>query len=351
MKAQAEDFSSTGDTIILDRAPEIGGTLRSCAQLSHDVPFLSLVSLNERNSSTFDFGRSAFTGAPGAAVSCGRCASNTIVLEDPRVSLRHFAIRIEWGSGCEGPCLELVDESSNGTWLNDRLVGKDSRVPLALGDRIFVLPAARVGQRDAAGYFVAAVPTPALAAWACGSECAAAAQQLGLARELVDTVRCRLCAETPVHRCLTTVPCGHNFDLGCLVAWRLRSDSCPECGEAVQQAVRNRGVDSVAETFLRMRPEASREPSTVRLLDAVERAPEASATLRALLGGWPAGVPTPCRARTGAPRPPRQSPSQTRLPSHLKHFAHLVQFEGIVAQSSAAAQQRGAGASVACTVS
>ncbi|CAK0896027.1 unnamed protein product, partial [Prorocentrum cordatum] len=263
------------------------------------------------------------------------CASSTIVLQDPRVSLRHFEIRLLRGAGDGGPpWLELRDESSNGTWLNDRRVGKDSGAPLATGDRIFVLPAARVGQGEAIGYIVTAAPALPVAG---------GGRPLGLEHEFAEGVSCRLCTEAPVHRCLTAVPCGHHFDLGCLAVWRKRSARCPECGEGIRQAVRNRGVDAIVETLSKLRPELARDPSTLRLLDAAERMCEGDGSLAALLKG----LPTPCRARcescgpgthasggdggggwagAGDGRGGGDGRGDARLPGHLAHLAHVVPF-------------------------
>ncbi|CAE8593324.1 unnamed protein product, partial [Polarella glacialis] len=192
-------------------------------------------------------------------------------------------VRTTEGRGVNGEVLfnlTLFDASSNGTWVNDNRVGKDKSVPVRQGDRIFVMPSARVGQQEAIGFVVLtapllAAPSPAIAG-----------KELHLAKVLTHNVQCRLCKEAPVRKCITAVPCGHNFDLGCLLAWRFESEQCPCCGETIRQGVRNRVVDSVTETFLRARPEVERSALSISLLEAVESSRESVVVLEQLQGGW-----------------------------------------------------------------
>ena len=68
----------------------------------------------------------------------------------------------------------------------------------------------------------------------------------------------RCCGESPVHRCATAVPCGHHFDLGCMLAKCQSSLACSECNIPIRQLVRNRALDNLAETFKKTYPEAPR---------------------------------------------------------------------------------------------
>eukprot|EP00933_Yihiella_yeosuensis_P070663 TRINITY_DN78804_c0_g1_i1.p1 TRINITY_DN78804_c0_g1~~TRINITY_DN78804_c0_g1_i1.p1 ORF type:complete len:252 (-),score=50.49 TRINITY_DN78804_c0_g1_i1:110-766(-) len=159
-----------------------------------------------------------------------------------------------------------------------------------------------------------------------------------LARVLASSVtQCRLCREAPIHRCVTAVPCGHNFDLGCLLAWRTHSDKCPCCNQEVKQAVRNRVVDGMTQTFLRSHPEAARNASTLRLLEAAERSAEGEeASVDLLLGDrsrltaraksqaksnlW-RSRPSSARAKPTSEEP---TPEVEQLPKHLKHLQPFV---------------------------
>jgi len=463
-----------GPTIIFE-APDLDsesflgsdGATPGCAEVRQDELVLTLVSLNSKTAATIEFTRSAFAGFRGIEISCGRANSNTIVLEDPRVSTKHFTIRVtapglgpavrnssscrcnsastECGdqtnrdssrsksSSSTSPALgnatdaatdaavkasgrgqhqataagnivtdgnawvavrkpmlsaqlEIQDDSSNGTWVNDEMVGKDRRVPLAAGDRIFVLPSARVGQQSAIGYAVvsanalartktapdaapAPIAAPSSAARVPGKVAGAdpvahssaspaqSASNGEHAEQLATSMQCRLCGEAPVHRCATAVPCGHNFDLGCLLAWRHKSRNCPACGDPVRQIVRNRGVDRMVETFLKSRKEGSREEFTLRLLDASEKDPRNEVVLMRLLHGAPVPTSTPLQRLPPSP----DAEGSSSLPSHLEHLEPFVAAaEGRVAQPNRPAASGGVRGrpplssqlnSIACTVS
>lgn len=349
-------------------------------------PILSFVSLNARTAATFDIVRGRLTVVPelqGHAartvkVSCGRDASNTIVLHDARVSLRHFTVHVRASRGGM-VTLDLLDQSSNGTWVNDRRVGKGRCVSLAVGDSIVVLPEAEVGRAASVGYMLlhdsrgatcsrsaappreaprsapasvplaprsaatrAAVveaaappPTPSLLAAIEGAAACTATPrptsppeaqekekdsrglELGagattprtLPRELEKDIRCGICADA-LHRCLTLVPCGHNFCTACLLRWRRRSPLCPECRERVHQAVRNAAVDEVVQAFIDAHPDAARSPRELAAMRVRETEPENAAVLRWLLRDKPSftraavephEAPTPMQRRRHAP--------------------------------------------------
>lgn len=287
-----------------------------------EEPLLSLVSLNPRRANTFDIVRGSLQVLPElpipstivrtVQISCGRATANTIVLKDGRVSLRHFTVRVRAAAGGR-VALDLLDLSTNGTWVNGQRVGHGRRQRLVVGDRIAVLPASQVGRQAEIGYLLmhdtrgarclaasaAAAAAEAAAssassggvphkraddAMAAGSSCgvgaaavvatqeAADMPQLGntLPRALERDLRCGICADA-LHRCLTLVPCGHNFCTVCLVRWRRSSPACPECRHSVRKAVQNVDVDRVVETFLRVHPEVGRSPKELAIIDAAEK--------------------------------------------------------------------------------
>merc|ERR1712176_301733 len=86
-------------------------------------------------------------------------------------------------------------------------------------------------------------------------------------------LRCGICTDV-LHRCLTLVPCGHNFCAACLAKWRRRSSLCPECRASVRQAVQNVDVDNLASAFLRAHPEAARSFDELATLDRAVCEPE-----------------------------------------------------------------------------
>lgn len=282
------------------------------------APLLTLVTLNSATACTFDVPLDALTGlkdcsedsavaARTVSISCGRNQANTIVLEDNRVSFCHFTIRARAVPlpGAESACLrvalELLDQSSNGTFVNGLQVGRGRSTPLAIGDRIVVLPSERVGRAAEIGYMLlpdakgaqcgghllsCAVASTRASSASSSPDCIsenssytsppvspkaveAGAINVVIPRELEQDLRCGICADT-LYRCLTLVPCGHNFCLACLVKWRRVSPECPECRSHIRQAVPNQHVDHLVSIFLGAHPEASRAPADFAVMDSIE---------------------------------------------------------------------------------
>merc|ERR1711971_984968 len=107
--------------------------------------------------------------------------------------------------------------------------------------------------------------------------------------DLEKDLQCGVCI-TPLHKCLTLVPCGHNFCSVCFVRWRRRSAMCPECRTNVRQAVRNHALDCVVEAFSKANPEAARSKQDIMAMDRAERDASNQAVLKWLLRGEPVGA-------------------------------------------------------------
>lgn len=333
-----------GPTEILAEAPLERKDLSMTHPTGEDgsaEPALTLISLNERKVSTATF---AAVTLRGGVLRCGRGPENALPIDDPRVSQHHFTIQVRgsmpgklgYGGSLTGassnsnavpphapphpegpqglektlaPVLELVDESSNGTWVNDTFLGKGASMQLNSGDSVFVLPAARVGPQDMVGFAISLaepftkrppqVPTPCRSrSTTCGkpSNDAEKAQAIvkaqpivsprDLNRETARSVHCRICDQTPIHRCVTVIPCGHNFCLACLLAWYRRCQDCPGCEFPIRRIVRNRNVDGIIDTYLQANPAASRPREALAVLDALENDRQNAVLLADLLNGF-----------------------------------------------------------------
>merc|ERR1719223_344701 len=136
----------------------------ACAEPTLNVelqPVLSLVSLNTRTAASVDILRGTLSvlpelpdsssGVRTVRISCGRGPGNTIVLKDSRVSQHHFTVRVRAAAGGR-VVLDLLDQSTNGTWVDGRRVGRGRRVTLSVGVRIVALPAMVVGRDGEVGY-------------------------------------------------------------------------------------------------------------------------------------------------------------------------------------------------------
>mmetsp|Transcript_63838 Transcript_63838/g.113883 ORF Transcript_63838/g.113883 Transcript_63838/m.113883 type:complete len:391 (-) Transcript_63838:170-1342(-) len=318
------DDPDGGPTVILGEAPSISDRASGAPALDKQAwrdLALSFVSLNEKTAATVDFPQSALEESGELHISCGRGDDNQIVLQDPRVSVRHFSLRVCLGASDKAGAIdiELLDESSNGTWVNDQPVGKGRNMSLVTGDRVFVLPSARVGTQAAIGYVIVALPPTAEVSsqrrarqlglspppWSVPTPCRAggsgkANEDGDTARQLASHVQCRRCSDALIHKCATTVPCGHNFCLGCIVSWSTKQNQlgkywpeCPVCCAPVRQLVRNHSVDSIIETFVRAHPEASRPESQLKEIDAMERDTANEYMLNRMLFGKHIVVPRP----------------------------------------------------------
>jgi hypothetical protein len=238
-------------------------------------------------------------------ISCGRVTTNTIILKDTRISMRHFTLRVR---ACNRGrvVLDLLDQSTNGTWVDGRRVGRGRRVPLSIGQRIVALPAALVGKTGEVGYLLVYDTKGAQCNADC-RKCLADTENIppplasvkSVPRDIEEDLRCSICTDV-LHHCLTLVPCGHNFCAACLAKWRRRSLVCPECRASVRQAVQNVDVDKMADAFLRAHPEAARSLDELAGLDRAICEPEAAALLRWLLRD-PTDHPEYVRERCSAP--------------------------------------------------
>eukprot|EP00927_Polykrikos_kofoidii_P055018 TRINITY_DN49336_c0_g1_i1.p1 TRINITY_DN49336_c0_g1~~TRINITY_DN49336_c0_g1_i1.p1 ORF type:complete len:585 (-),score=61.00 TRINITY_DN49336_c0_g1_i1:270-1994(-) len=283
------------------RLPSVGTGCRDVQGDPHPPTgeiVVSLVSVNPKASPSFDIARGprvevlpelpvSSARVPTMHVGCGRDSRSALVLSDSRVSLRHFLLRVRL-SDDSGVVLDLLDTSSNGTWVNGERVARARWMPLMIGDRISVLTAAQVGWASEIAFLLlfdtrGAKCADELTVDAAETRCCEG-PKIGIAAQcrqsnvksvkhagsvcqplpsaLERDLRCGICMEG-IHKCLMLIPCGHNFCAACLGRWRMGANACPECREVMRQAVWNPTVDSMVETFSKV------HPSTLR--PAVER--------------------------------------------------------------------------------
>eukprot|EP00927_Polykrikos_kofoidii_P079194 TRINITY_DN75984_c0_g1_i1.p1 TRINITY_DN75984_c0_g1~~TRINITY_DN75984_c0_g1_i1.p1 ORF type:complete len:663 (-),score=98.70 TRINITY_DN75984_c0_g1_i1:256-2130(-) len=339
----------------------------ACRRISEGDVVLSFVSVSPNAAASFDVARGplleVFATLPDTAtrprvtqISCGRDVRNAVVFDDSRVSLRHCVVRVLAGRDGRSVALDIVDLSSNGTWVNGRKLTLGQRHPLGLGDRVAFLPAAQVGRSSEIAFLLlldtrGSCCTKALSDTSVSARRAsdvhssappallpALPKHVPLALE--EDLHCSVCMEL-VHRCLTLIPCGHNFCTTCFARWRQRSSVCPECREDVNQAVKNDGVDSVVEYFSRICSSAARSEAERAALNADEKRPENQVVLRWLLRDNKSSSFGTCM-RLAAPVADVATPARSRtriLQSPVRHggpTAHAVAARG----SSRGSQER-----------
>jgi len=81
----------------------------------------------------------------GMVMTVGRSPENKYIIEDPRVSGNHFAIKYKNGAWT------VMDCSTNGTWLNGDKIGKPNENPLRHGDAVNILNPSTFGNSRPAG--------------------------------------------------------------------------------------------------------------------------------------------------------------------------------------------------------
>jgi E3 ubiquitin-protein ligase CHFR len=252
-------------------------------------------------------------------LSIGRAESNTLALKDQRVSYKHFLIRAQMrlaeDKENEPSCtaLELVDLSTNGTWVNNYRVGKGKIVPISAGDEIQILPVTKVGRAQMIGYTLQTnIGQHAQNAHNAQNphnqsgvlerpkwvSCDAEARVIGgspqfkksglldlgvvktmakddsqtFASELELEVTCGICADI-LHKSVALIPCLHNFCTACYLEWRHRSNDCPNCRAQVVTILRNHAIDGVVNTFTKAHPSRKRDPAELEELDRKEEDP------------------------------------------------------------------------------
>ena len=205
-----------------------------------------------------------FTAAQ-TALTVGRDPANLLCVPDQRVSGFHCvcsAVREDSGE----MKFMLEDRSSNGTFVNQKKVGRGNSVQLQNGDEINILSEATVGPSEAIGFsFVISepslkrkrpeevLPPPEV-------------KKPKVEMKLSDDLMCVICTEI-IHQCVTLMPCLHNCCGGCYSLWMDRSKECPACREPVAEVKRNVTVSNIIESYLTSNPELRRTAEELKELE------------------------------------------------------------------------------------
>jgi len=292
---------------------------------------VKLASMNASSSPDIEVTEELEHGTP--VLSIGRAESNTLALKDQRVSYKHFLIRARMRLAEDkeneqsSTALELVDLSTNGTWVNNYRVGKGKIVPISSGDEIQILPVTKVGRAQMIGYTLqtnlgqmqaqnphnqsGVLERPK---WV---SCDAEARVIGgspqfkksglldlggvvktmakddshaFADDLELEVTCGICADI-LHKSVALIPCLHNFCTACYLEWRHRSNDCPNCRAQVVTILRNHAIDGVVNTFTKAHPSRKRDPAELEELDRKEEDPLNRLLLNRLLSRRMTEVP------------------------------------------------------------
>eukprot|EP01132_Coremiostelium_polycephalum_P004174 gene4174-5224_t len=81
-----------------------------------------------------------------------------------------------------------------------------------------------------------------------------------------DNLICGICQEI-IHKCLTLIPCMHNFCMCCYGDWREQSTICPQCRVEVKSAQKNHAINNLIDVFLSDHPDKKRDPADLEDMD------------------------------------------------------------------------------------
>ena len=88
-------------------------------------------------------------------------------------------------------------------------------------------------------------------------------------------MQCGICMDI-LHKCVTLLPCLHNFCAGCYSDWMAKSDGCPQCREVVEEVSRNHTLNNIIEAFVIANPQLKRDADDLESLDARDKLPAES---------------------------------------------------------------------------
>eukprot|EP00742_Colponemidia_sp_Colp-10_P007413 GILJ01007980.1.p1 GENE.GILJ01007980.1~~GILJ01007980.1.p1 ORF type:complete len:538 (+),score=49.30 GILJ01007980.1:40-1614(+) len=209
-------------------------------------------------------------------VTIGRRDENDAVIADARVSSNHCSVSrvTEMKDGMSVVSFVLCDVSSNGTFVNNKKVGKNITIALKNGDEVVLLPESKVGKPDLLGYVFKTLKRTHSEVTDPGSEPDTKKAKLErsdtFTQSMLEDLTCSICTEV-IYRCVAAIPCLHNFCGACLSDWLARATDCPKCRQSVTEVHRNHTLNNVVSTFLSAHPEYQRPDDEKKELDLKDK--------------------------------------------------------------------------------
>ena len=215
------------------------------------APWGKLVSVNS-NLPNFDLRNPSYK--------IGRLDTCDIHIDDIRVSGVHCIIK----RASDGQ-VYLEDTSSNGTYLENQKVGKNYTKRIYPGKKFFILHKTKVQkQEDVLGFIFSLneETNPLKRERADGKK---EENDINIPNKHIkppmqnfegftENIRCSLC-EDCIYKCVSTIPCFHNFCSACYSTWMLKSTQCPTCKQEVHEIKKNVFLDNIVQNFLEKNPQ------------------------------------------------------------------------------------------------
>lgn len=159
-------------------------------------------------------------------------------LDNPRLSSMHCELHLSPAT----LVVELVDTSTNGTFVNGARVEKGTKVVLQSGDTIsLVNPATQVDADER-------------------KKLELLFQRLKASsrvEQMVQELTCGICCQL-FYRACTVLPCLHCFCGHCVSQWMKSSSQCPECRGDIYEIRPTHKINNVVEQLLLKKPELRR---------------------------------------------------------------------------------------------
>ena len=192
----------------------------------------------------------------------GRGKHCDVVIGKQRISTRHVALRA-MGAGA----VYITDHSTNGTHVSGTRLSKGIEQLLSGGDEVDLAGAAKYiyqPAKPAAAAAAAAAGSGATAAAAAGAGAAASSK---MDDTMAQTMTCGICQEI-LYKCVSAVPCLHNFCSACASDCLKRSSECPMCRAEISEVRRNHDLSNLIDAFLDAHPERRRSDAEIAEMDA-----------------------------------------------------------------------------------
>ncbi len=215
--------------------------------------------------------------------SLGRQQSNDIKISDIRLSGVHCKI-----SKDDENNFWIEDLSSNGTFLENEVIGKGKKRKIVSGDKIYLLHPSKVEQDEIMGYVFSSVKRPEDTLLKRQREDNQKAieegkklheKNLRFQEELGEEMMCCICIDY-LYQCVTLIPCLHNFCAACFSDWMQKSKICPQCREEAVEVKKNHVINNIIEKFMENNPEKKRPQKEYNDMDAKNKIKEERVILR-----------------------------------------------------------------------
>ena len=229
-------------------------------------PWGKLVSINP-NLSNVELNLEVYT--------IGRLETNDIPIDDIRISGLHCILRYIPSD----KTVFLEDKSSNGTYIENQKIGKGNKRQLFPGKKFYILHKTKVLNQDQTKGFI-------LTECEQKADCLKRERQDGKKEEdtttgnakqikvplnnsgnVSDAVKCQICKGC-IYKCVTAIPCIHNFCASCYSDWMEKSSCCPECKSEVLEIKKNTFMDNIVSNFLQNNPRYRKTTKDLLELDA-----------------------------------------------------------------------------------